>query len=533
MAEGFDAGSIFFALRAQIQDVQKNIQTVERTLDSLGSGVRSAAQQVQTGGEEISTGLQTATLATNNFNAKLAGTITRVIALQTVITQLSDQFGETEFAQEVRAGANALLVFSTAVALIPGPIGLVIGVIGGLTTAILGLMAVSRELLARQKELSAEFKNTIASATAWQLQLQDLNVVAKETSDSSRRIRDSLQILEDALLSNLVASQRLTVEIQDLEKEQKKLTDLFSDEAKALRDSIITRTAELAIRSIQIQSIRFGIKEITREDAALEGLTERMKTLKETLEDGQAIQAEAIKLGLIDPFQAATVNAQQLRTALFALLQIQEDLRREGIEIPEKLRLRIQQLRFELDPQQPGFTQAQLEFQRSFAQPLSENLGQALFDGILEGKKAIEILGDFAENVFSRSLSTAIEGFQKGMSDVLTEIAGSAGGVIGNILTGVAGVAAGIFLNRQGESTNTFSEVQSRIESTQAVRGVVAGPTSIPIASVGSNLERAFVPVNERLDAMIEHLRGIESNTSGGPPAGGAGFGLAGGVPTA
>lgn len=533
MAEGFDAGSIFFALRAQIQDVQKNVQTVERTLDSLGMGIRSAAKEVQAGGEEIATGMQTATDATNNFNAKLAGNITRLIALQTVLTQLSDQLGENKFSQQVRSGANALVVFATAVALIPGPIGLVIGVVGGLTTAIFGLTGASKELVEQLKTLRETLDTNIESAGAWELQLQDINVTAKETGDATRLIRDELKVLGDALLSNVLASSRLIVKIKELETELDEVRDVSSDEAKALLFRQITLKAELKIRSTEISLIRSRIKEFGREGAASEELREQLKALNDTLEDGQAIQAQAVKLGLIDPLQAATKNAQQLQAALRVLLQIQEDFRREGIEIPIRLRARIQDIADQLDPGRPEFTKAQLEFQAAFAQPLAENLGQALFDGILEGKKAIEILGDFAENVFSDSLSRAIGSFQEGMSNVLTQIAGSAGGVIGNILTGIAGVAAGIFLNRRGESTNTFSEVQSRIESTQAVRGVVAGPTSIPIASVGSNLERAFVPVNERLDAMIEHLRNISANTSQAPAAGGGGFGLAGAVPTA
>ena len=123
VAEGFDAGSIFFELRAQVENVQKNVETVKNRLDSLGTGIQNTARKIDVGGAKIQTGFKKATEATNNFNSRLATNVTRLVALQTIITQFTDQIGESEFAKPIRAGGNALVVFATAAATFHIPFG--------------------------------------------------------------------------------------------------------------------------------------------------------------------------------------------------------------------------------------------------------------------------------------------------------------------------------------------------------------------------------------------------------------------------
>ncbi len=529
MAEGFDAGSIFFALRAQIEGVQKNVQKVERTLDGLGNGVRSAAKKVQTGGQEISAGLQKATASTNDFNAKLAGTVTQMIAMQTIVTQLAEVMGESEFAGEVRAGANALLVFATTAVLIPGPVGLVIAVLGALVTLIFSLATASSKageetlkFVAAIKEMNRVAREAEAEDLFLGLfgELPDLEV---QIARREKQIRGLIGVTEsfDLRVRRLLASLK---EGTITTKQFQGAFALLQTNTEKARQAIIRFRDEV----IDLREKFKKNEEIKEFNEALDALTEKSKRVQDALVET-----------FITPLQAAQAQLAIARERVLTFAASFDELDPDEIlnrfpdfeqfkKDAEAARLAVERLQKQLTEIAPADA-----FRAAFADPLAANIGDAVFQGILEGQEAIEILGAFAENVFSTSLATAVEGFQKGMSDVLTQIAGSAGGVIGNILTGIAGIAAGIFLNRKGESTNTFSEVQSRIQSTQAVRGVVAGPTSIPIASVGSNLERAFVPVNERLDAMIEHLRNISANTSRGPDAGSGKIGFAGDVSTA
>jgi hypothetical protein len=57
--------------------------------------------------------------------------------------------------------------------------------------------------------------------------------------------------------------------------------------------------------------------------------------------------------------------------------------------------------------------------------------------------------------------------------------------------------------------------VQSNISGHEAVRGIIAGETSIPIAQISESLEEAVSP-------HLGVLRQIEANTRGGSRGGGA-----------
>jgi hypothetical protein len=56
--------------------------------------------------------------------------------------------------------------------------------------------------------------------------------------------------------------------------------------------------------------------------------------------------------------------------------------------------------------------------------------------------------------------------------------------------------------------------VQSSVTGHEAVRGIIAGETSIPIAQIGESLQDALVPTNSILSR-------IEANTRGGGRGGG------------
>jgi len=79
---------------------------------------------------------------------------------------------------------------------------------------------------------------------------------------------------------------------------------------------------------------------------------------------------------------------------------------------------------------------------------------------------------------------------------------------------GVAGLALDLF-SRDKSSSVTNNLVKSAVESTQATRGVVAGPTSIPIFQLGEELEGANVAVVAAIDRVAAILLG---QSPGGQP---------------
>jgi hypothetical protein len=80
---------------------------------------------------------------------------------------------------------------------------------------------------------------------------------------------------------------------------------------------------------------------------------------------------------------------------------------------------------------------------------------------------------------------------------------------------GVIGLVGMLLTSGGGNKSFTASGVTSNVTGTEAVRGIIAGETSIPIAEISVSLSEAMAP-------HLSVLRQIEANTRG---SGGGGAG--------
>jgi hypothetical protein len=74
---------------------------------------------------------------------------------------------------------------------------------------------------------------------------------------------------------------------------------------------------------------------------------------------------------------------------------------------------------------------------------------------------------------------------------------------------GVIGLVGMLLTSGGGNKSFTASGVTSNVTGTEAVRGIIAGETSIPIAEISVSLSEAMAP-------HFSVLRQIEANTRGG-----------------
>lgn len=134
---------------------------------------------------------------------------------------------------------------------------------------------------------------------------------------------------------------------------------------------------------------------------------------------------------------------------------------------------------------------------------------QSLIDGMIEGKLDLQKIGlDF----FKSMLKTALEPMFNALKDTLTNLFKTMFEELGsNAASAAMGVIAlvGIMLLKKGGGSFSASGASSQVTSHEAVRGVIAGDTSIPIAQIGVSLQDALLPTNAI-------LKQIEQNTRGG-----------------
>lgn len=164
---------------------------------------------------------------------------------------------------------------------------------------------------------------------------------------------------------------------------------------------------------------------------------------------------------------------------------------------------------------------------------LTQSIGTAITDGILEGKKAMETLADVGAQLFRNFTNDAMANLQKGLTAAIKTVAGSdeVAGAFSGLFSALLGIAGGVIsiLQRKRSSSKSFNPVTGKIESTQPLRGIVAGPSSVAIEAVGQDLQRALLPTNDILRSIHSTLLAIAGKKGGG---GFSGFGFAGSVAT-
>jgi TP901 family phage tail tape measure protein len=125
---------------------------------------------------------------------------------------------------------------------------------------------------------------------------------------------------------------------------------------------------------------------------------------------------------------------------------------------------------------------------------------QTLKDSLVPGMKQLtEFLTQGFKNMFA-SLGKFVGSDQIGM-------------MLGNAIMGAISIV-GMMMTSKTSASFTASGVQSQVTQHEAVRGVIAGETSIPIAEISVSLEEAVAP-------HLDVLRRIEANTRGGVRTGG------------
>ena len=113
------------------------------------------------------------------------------------------------------------------------------------------------------------------------------------------------------------------------------------------------------------------------------------------------------------------------------------------------------------------------------------------------------------KSIFNAALKPGLDQLTQLLVSGFKELFGTAGGAIGSAVMGVIGLVGMLLTSGGGNKSFTASGVTSNVTGTEAVRGIIAGETSIPIAEISVSLSEAMAP-------HLSVLQQIEANTRGG-----------------
>jgi hypothetical protein len=151
---------------------------------------------------------------------------------------------------------------------------------------------------------------------------------------------------------------------------------------------------------------------------------------------------------------------------------------------------------------------------------ISRSILTGIVDGFASGEKASKVFAKVTADIFRRAMEDSINRITTFFSQQLAKLFDKLPGLgsAGALATGLVALGTGVLtaLNNRGSDV-TVDDFESAINSSENIRGVVAGPTNVAISKVGDQLKTALATTEQLL------LRIVISLESGGGGGGGGG----------
>jgi len=349
-------------------------------------------------------------------------------------------------------------------------------------------------------------------------------------SEAEQQFQKFINTIDDLLKKTTEITQRAT-----LLELKKQLTAAFEttqeqEQIRKLSEELLRFEGQL--KTLDLQDL---VADLTPIAAAFKTVDESVNGLRERIEAigdaGLAERLSAVVAGLKD--QEIVRNIRDLNAELVqASIRLGEltegpverlrqkfaDVKDEiigafGTDVFDKITQDLDKLQQQLDKiEVKGVLDT---FSREFTSTILGSLSEAF----IRGESFSKAFADISARFFRNAMDDAIEEISGLLTTALGKIFQTAAGqsAFAGLATGLLGVAGAIFSQLKSKTTGTIDDFQSSITSAEAVRGVVAGPSNIPIAQISSSLRDAL----RTSELLLERIAvGIER---------GAGFGGGGG----
>ncbi len=157
---------------------------------------------------------------------------------------------------------------------------------------------------------------------------------------------------------------------------------------------------------------------------------------------------------------------------------------------------------------------------------LVDNVGRALVTAFRKGESISKQWSNVAAQFFEDAMNKAIKSLSASLTGALSKLFESAAGAgaAGSIATGLLGIGGLIFNSIKSKSSSTIEDFSSAINSSEAVRGVVAGPTNVAISKIGESLKQAMRTTEILLERIAISVEGGGFGGGGGSGSGGGDF---------
>jgi hypothetical protein len=141
---------------------------------------------------------------------------------------------------------------------------------------------------------------------------------------------------------------------------------------------------------------------------------------------------------------------------------------------------------------------------------------RGFLDALMEGGRSIrQSLNRFFKDLFHDSLLPGFKALTAWLEKAFLDLFGSLGKSLAAGIMGVIGLVGMLLTSGGGKGSYSPGGVTTGVMSHEAVRGIVAGPTSIPIGQIGASLADALTPTNSILRSIDSGVWSIAKGAGG------------------
>ena len=393
------------------------------------------------------------------------------------------------------------------------------------------------ELAAAERDLAKANDELFTSALRTNAKLKELAGIFKDTKTEAEGAAGSVGELNDELDENAdkpppavpdvpTVAPPPTEEVDTEEQERAvgriiALTNRLRIERKKDIEPLDAQLEKLRQQARQLAELKQAAGERGDIEEGIRLINERSADITKRKRDLEAENKQLFIeiLALVDQIRLISPEfADEIERAAFAALEAGGGLEKVNAELDRVA----------------GRAAGELDKAKKDSSTVGKEIGKVLADGIggalkkvLKGE-AVDF-GETLAEISSSLLEMALNKVMEKVSDKLGELIDSAlskistggeggqGGGIGAGLGAALGVGLGFLAGALRDTTSSIQNDMAQspaVENVQATRGVVAGPTNIPIFQVGSDLKEAMAYVEELLERIAV---AVEGNT--GPEA--------------
>ena len=389
----------------------------------------------------------------------------------------------------------------------------------------------------------AELKETI----------QDLTIENLDAKKAADEFSKSLKALDERATTALAGTFALRAEKPEVDAGVDLPLNTKTAEEIALQSAAIESLSEqttdlrsqerarLEPLNQQLHELGLQVQELVKAGAAAEDLEGTLEGI--AILQAEITSVEATKTAESEKFAALQLTIRDLVAQAGALSpQLANEIERAAaaaIEAGGGLEKVNDALEDVVDDAKPDIKDAKadaLNLADTLGDAVDQRLGAA-FKGAVTGQgfDAMELMADVGADFMSEAMEDAFKELKGAASDIFGDLFGSLGigGGLGNAISAGLGAALsiipGALADTETEVTNSLVQSAADASQAEAQRGVIAGPTSIPIFQVGSGLEAAMSDVEALLEsgnltreAILEAILGtaVIGAATGGDSAG-------------